>query len=377
VIKKQWAYYDEWLIKSEKFNKVHYKLVDTDLSKIDDKELMGWIKKYYRAFTDQYSANNFIEPLSFYFQNHLHDLLLKSGISEEKAKELAGIYGSPAKPNYIKQSTQEYKESKSDKDKEEILKKYHYINNDYTGSRIVTKKDLEELAAKNSNHLNQQTSFDRVPKGGQNLLTVLQITATIQDVRKAESLMWITGAEKLVNELAKRKNIPVEKLLFATWEEVIDEKFDIEELEQRQKCCVVHWQPKEVNIYSGDNAAKITNDFKETVIGNSEEIKEFKGVSASKGKVKGRAVVVLNVSQFNKVKEGDILVTVMTRPEYLPVMQLASAFVTDEGGITSHAAIVAREMKKPCVIATKIASKVIKDGDILEVDADNGIVRKI
>jgi len=58
-------------------------------------------------------------------------------------------------------------------------------------------------------------------------------------------------------------------------------------------------------------------------------------------------------------------------------MQRAAAFVTDEGGITCHAAIVAREMKKPCVIGTKIATKIFKDGDIVEVDADKGIVRKI
>ena len=64
----------------------------------------------------------------------------------------------------------------------------------------------------------------------------------------------------------------------------------------------------------------------------------------------------------------------MTRPEYLPVMHLAAAFVTDEGGIASHAAIVAREMKKPCIIGTKIATQVLKDGDLVEVDAEKGIV---
>jgi pyruvate, water dikinase len=55
-------------------------------------------------------------------------------------------------------------------------------------------------------------------------------------------------------------------------------------------------------------------------------------------------------------------------------MKKASAIITDEGGITSHAAIVSREMKKPCVIGTKIATKILKDGDLVEVDADRGIV---
>jgi pyruvate,water dikinase len=56
-------------------------------------------------------------------------------------------------------------------------------------------------------------------------------------------------------------------------------------------------------------------------------------------------------------------------------MEKAAGFVTDEGGITCHAAIIAREMKKPCVIATKFATRVLKDGDLVEVDADNGVVR--
>ena len=69
--------------------------------------------------------------------------------------------------------------------------------------------------------------------------------------------------------------------------------------------------------------------------------------------------------------------TMMTTPDYVPAMRKASAVVTDEGGITCHAAIFSREINKPCVIGTKFATQVLKDGDIVEVDADNGIVRKI
>jgi pyruvate,water dikinase len=67
----------------------------------------------------------------------------------------------------------------------------------------------------------------------------------------------------------------------------------------------------------------------------------------------------------------------MTDPHYLPIMKKAAAFVTDEGGLLCHAAIVARELKKPCVISTKVATKIFKDGDLVEVDANRGIIRKI
>ncbi len=102
---------------------------------------------------------------------------------------------------------------------------------------------------------------------------------------------------------------------------------------------------------------------------------KLKGQSAFNGKVKGKVKIVLNIKDLNKIKKGDILVTAMTMPNYLPAMYKAAAFVTDEGGITCHAAIVSRELKKPCVIGTKIATDILKDGDLVEVDADNGVVR--
>ena len=67
----------------------------------------------------------------------------------------------------------------------------------------------------------------------------------------------------------------------------------------------------------------------------------------------------------------------MTQPSYLAAIKKSAAYITDEGGITCHAAIVSRELKIPCIIGTKYATQVFKDGDLVEVDADNGIVRKI
>ena len=107
------------------------------------------------------------------------------------------------------------------------------------------------------------------------------------------------------------------------------------------------------------------------------DICELKGKIAFTGKIKGRAKIVKNEGDITKVNIGDILVCPMTVPHFIPAMEKAAAFITDEGGLTCHAAIVAREMGKPCIIGTKIATKVLKDGDLVEVDADKGVVRKI
>ncbi len=91
----------------------------------------------------------------------------------------------------------------------------------------------------------------------------------------------------------------------------------------------------------------------------------------------GPARVLESAQQCARVKAGDFIITTMTTPEYAPAMRRAAGFITDEGGVTCHAAIVAREMNKPCIIGTKVATKVFKDGDRVEVDATKGIVRKI
>lgn len=108
-----------------------------------------------------------------------------------------------------------------------------------------------------------------------------------------------------------------------------------------------------------------------------EDLQSITGNIAYKGLVIGKVVVVNALKDFEKMEENAVLVAPMTRPEYVPLMKKASAIITDEGGITSHAAIVSRELKKPCIIGTKIATQVFKDGDVVEVDANEGIVRKL
>jgi phosphoenolpyruvate synthase/pyruvate phosphate dikinase len=107
------------------------------------------------------------------------------------------------------------------------------------------------------------------------------------------------------------------------------------------------------------------------------KVNEIGGQTAFAGKVTGRVKIVKTSMDNKKVKKGDILISPATNPDLLPAMVKASAFVTETGGVTSHAAIIAREMRKPCIIGTKIATKVFKDGDLVEVDADKGIVRRI
>lgn len=101
------------------------------------------------------------------------------------------------------------------------------------------------------------------------------------------------------------------------------------------------------------------------------------GTVASMGKAKGNVVIVKDVKDMDKMKQGNILVAPNTRPELIVAMRKASAIITDWGGITSHAAIISREFRIPCIVGTDIATQVLKDGDLVEVDANKGVVKVI
>ncbi len=107
-----------------------------------------------------------------------------------------------------------------------------------------------------------------------------------------------------------------------------------------------------------------------------EAMREVRGtIACSARRIQGVVRIVLNARECQKVQEGDILVTTMTKPDFLPAMKRASAFITDEGGLTCHAAIIAREMNKPCIIGTKVATTTLRDGDLVDVDTQDGVVR--
>lgn len=131
-------------------------------------------------------------------------------------------------------------------------------------------------------------------------------------------------------------------------------------------------------LFTGVNELKIENTFGikfETE--KIEKVRELIGMSAYKGIVRGFVRRVMGHKQINLVKEGEILISPMTIPDFLPAMKNAAAIVTDEGGMLSHAAIIAREFKKPTVVGTNIATKRLLDSDIIEVNADDGKVSLI
>ncbi|MBI4262340.1 hypothetical protein HY624_02335 [Candidatus Uhrbacteria bacterium] len=104
---------------------------------------------------------------------------------------------------------------------------------------------------------------------------------------------------------------------------------------------------------------------------------ELKGTPVWKGHVTGMVRCIIAPSDVGAMQDGEILVCPMSDPDYMPAIRKAVAIVADQGGLLCHAAIVARELQIPCIVGTEYATKIFKDGDLVEVDAKNGIVKKI
>ncbi len=136
----------------------------------------------------------------------------------------------------------------------------------------------------------------------------------------------------------------------------------------------IEWAIEKGKIYIVQSRAVTTlkREKEEDVEIDAEPILE--GMTASPGIGVGKVVIVNDISELDKVKEGDVLVTGMTNPDMVQAMKKAAAIVTDEGGMTCHAAIVSREMGIPCVVGTRNATKVLKEGDEITVYATKGKV---
>lgn len=151
-----------------------------------------------------------------------------------------------------------------------------------------------------------------------------------------------------------------------------------QEMSNRSKCILIRVKNKKYDILSGKDALAVVGLVEKS---GQERHQELKGTITFSGYAKGRARVVHStdldkLSGINKIfKKGEILVSEGTQPAMVVLMKKAGAILAEVGGLTSHAAIVSREFRKPCIVGIRNLLSSVKDGDLVEVDAENGVVK--
>ncbi|TSC87853.1 MAG: Phosphoenolpyruvate synthase [Microgenomates group bacterium Gr01-1014_7] len=193
------------------------------------------------------------------------------------------------------------------------------------------------------------------------------------DLRRAYVYNW----SFLFDKIAKKFNISREDLGYLTFDEIkkalYNEKIPLHLIKERKiNGCFIAFDLKTKKI----QAIKLSKVYSHAMslakkLSNNNVVL---GTVAQTGVVQGHVKIITGFHDIKKVQKGEILVANTTHPNYLPAMQKAAAFITNEGGVISHAAIVAREMKKPCIVGTKNATLILHDGDLVKVDANAGKV---
>jgi phosphoenolpyruvate synthase/pyruvate phosphate dikinase len=187
--------------------------------------------------------------------------------------------------------------------------------------------------------------------------------------------------EIIAGQISKKTKLKKEFILSTTKEEIrryfeIKKMPKISELIKRHKQTALIYKLGKYQLYSGVEVKIIEQQL--IVKKDNKMISGFVAHKGNKKIVRGRVRIVLHPANYKgDFEKEDILVTGMTRPEFMPFLKKAAAIITDSGGVLSHAAIISREMKKLCIVGTKVATKFLKDGDLVEINPKNGTIKVI
>jgi len=259
-----------------------------------------------------------------------------------------------------------------DKSLEEHLYRWSWIKTDYRGENHLTKKDLFERKDETINtKYSEPKPWPKKFKKPKNLNEWISLLVSVRDIRKKVALISTVLLDRYLKKSCEKLGLDYYKARFLTIEEFEKEKH-LKNIHDYTEGRYEHISPNGIKIFSQDEWEKLP-----FITKNNLENNNLTGITATKGFVKGKVKIILSSDDFPKFKKGEIIVASMTRPEFMPVIKMATAILTEQGGITCHAAIISRELKIPCIIGIKNLTDILKDGDIVEVDADKGIVRII
>jgi pyruvate,water dikinase len=248
-----------------------------------------------------------------------------------------------------------------------LFKHYSYFDTSYSeGIYIKNSKDERALLIEQSKNV-VRDDFDFIFFRENGVLEkFIKRVAEIAGV-EADEIRWYRVIE--IGNLLKRKI-----------------NLNTREINSRKKACVFNRNDNgQIDFLSGEKATSFIKDFDDDLEKESSAILRGAVAHGKSGKIIGKVCIIHRdysnhkklIEDMDKMEEKSILVTTTTDPEFMPAIKKSSAIITDIGGLLSHAAISAREINVPCIVGTENATKILKSGDIIEVDIENGLINKM
>lgn len=380
-----------WDLSVKKLEKFEQGFININLKLLSDDELYLLGKEFYGLLMDFWVPTVPVE-LGNYGSEFLLDRNLRNYVPANKVHGVMEILTAPEELSFYQQEEIALSESKDISLHQE---RFFWLQNSYNGIRVLPvaffssrKKQLpKNIKSVFQKHLNEAKAAKKktkkqyqLPVEIMNIAQALSYGVAWQDERKKQIFIYLHHKDRLLKEIARRKKYAYKDMVNLSTVEILDSlKHDYSKiLTKRQKPFGFECTAKSIKELSSKDVIKYWNLY--TLDRSAKTQSMINGISVSMGKnkvVRGQVRIVLDPFKEKDFKKGDILVAPMTSPEYIFIMKLSAAIITDTGGLTSHAAIVSRELAVPCIVGTKIATQVFKNGDWVEVDAGKGIVSRI
>lgn len=360
----------------------------------------------FRALWDEFYEKTvcfWLPTVAAEFGNYGSDLLLEEALARyitEKSDIATAmeILTAPVALSFYQEEEIHLSETS---DVEAHQRNYYWLKNSYAGSQVLPVQffiNRKNELAKNIREQQEQRLADvktkkqeliarySLPPDIIKIADVLRMAIEWQDERKKYIFQTLHYKDILLKHAAGRFGYDYQTLLNYDFHEiesfVFSQTHQEDHTERNTGCAasIVLSSPTTYDIDITTLATEhVTDAWKRYLAEDvSIETREFKGSIACIGNgnpTRGVVRVLLDPNQSSSFIPGEVLVAPMTSPEYVFVMKIASAILTDTGGLTSHAAIVSRELNVPCLVGTKVATHLLKDGDIVEVDAKKGTVK--
>ncbi len=347
------------------------------LRTFDDPGLAWEFGMFIRAFLSSYGLGVFTFVYEETVSEHLTELLRERhpNVGDALDRALTSHYTS-----YMTQSTDllhHIARASSQKQRDRMVSQYQhkffFLDASYEHAPTITPSAILKRAAHHgrSKKTRHHRSTIALSPNERSVVSLLHHTERIRDQRKRICQIGLYVMFRFLDEAVRRHKVPKRLAERTFWFEfprlLAPTPAFRKKLSTRNAATMVFSRGK-----SFHQSSMLLRERR-----NDGSMTTLSGTPASVGIATGTVRIVRGKPDFRAFKPGEILVTEMTRPDFLPIMKHAIAIVTDEGGLTCHAAIVSRELNIPCVVGTKHATQTFKNGDRIEVNANDGVVKKL
>jgi len=407
---------------------------DLDLKSEPDEKILEYYQTYCQLYREAFFHNwtfSGIDGVSGTFSNkletYLKDKLKKAGksdllgkyfsllmtptresIRQLEKKDLLNIASKVQADSALEKAFQESKLSleKFKESTPEIYRllvkhtrKYCWITFDFIGPALTSEDFFQELQKVLKGDLNITEELERIKQRGKSiaekqekyikelnfspqyvfLFQVGREFLFLKDYRTNYLFLSYYRVSFLLKEIARRLDLSLKQAYNILPSEMevalLEKKFDPDLLNSRIKYCAAVFTGQELpEVLTGQEAKELIKKF-DVKSDVDLKVKKLTGQCAYQGKARGKVKIVSLVADLKEFEPGDIMVSEKTDPDLVSAMAKAGAIITERGGLTSHAAIVSRELGVPCVIGVKNVIEILENGDLVEVNATKGIIK--